>query len=242
MTEIDIPRPPADAIELLSDPRVSGLRYRGPHMPEAGVVLKPSDPPAVGESPYVLLRERYEHSSPAKVTWVNRPGGLISVLHTGSGKGFSRLTQTPRFEEQRPRPAELPDAWIYSGWLVASPKFAQIVSAFTPDVATMPVDWEFTDGKKLDGYVFLDVLALMHGYDYRRSEVVVQINDKGPYVAALGYPRGLRRELAGKPALFRDAYWRHDILVSRELARALLAADLHGFDFEDPAQQGPAMP
>ncbi|MGH8239188.1 MAG: imm11 family protein, partial [Steroidobacteraceae bacterium] len=107
---------------------------------------------------------------------------------------------------------------------------------------TAPVDWVFTDGKKLEGYVFLDVLPMIHAYDYKRSEVIVRVGEQGPYISSLGYPRAMRRDLPANLAIFRDAFRRHDIFVSRELARALLAANLRGFDFEDPARQGSTDP
>lgn len=240
MSETDIGKPPPEVMELLQDPRLAGLKYRGPGRSKAGAVLQPSGPPPnIGESPYVLFRVNYEDASPAKVTWTNEPPGLVSLLQMGTGKGFARLTETPHFEEQRPRPATPREAWVYTGWLVASPRFAQIVREHAGDsIATAPVDWVFADGKKLDGYVFLDVLPLIHAYDYKRTEVVVLIGEQGPYISSLGYPRALRRELRADLPIFRDAFQPDDIFVSRALARALLAAKLRGFDFEDPARQG----
>ena len=45
-------------------------------------------------------------------------------------------------------------------------------------------------------------------------------------------------ELRADLPIFRDVFQPDDIFVSRALARALLAAKLRGFDFEDPARQG----
>jgi hypothetical protein len=239
----EIGKPPPDALALLKDPRLEGLEYRGPRRSKAGAVLKPSDPPNVGDSPYVLFRVDYEEASTAKVTWTNEPPGLTSLLEMGSGKGFARLTETPHFEEERPRPAAPREAWVYTGWLIASPRFAEIVRQHAGDsIATVPVDWVFADGKKLDGYVFLDVLPLIHAYDYQRSQVAVRIGERGPYISSLGYPRALRRGLRADLPIFRDAFRRNDIFVSRDLARVLLAAKLRGFDFEDPARQGSTDP
>ena len=239
----DLPHPPADALEILKDPRLAGLKYRGPGRSKAGAILAPSDPPGVGDSPYVLFREGYANASPAKVTWVNDMPGLTSLLAAGKGKGFSRITVRPHFTEERRRPARPSDVWTYTAWLVASPRFAGIVRSFAPHaIETMEIDWVFADGSKLDGYVFLDVLPLVDAYDYKRTEVAVSIGERGPYISALGYPRALRRDLPTDLVIFRDQFHRHNIFVSRELARALLAARLRDFDFEDPARQGPTEP
>ncbi|HEY0685288.1 MAG TPA: DUF1629 domain-containing protein [Steroidobacter sp.] len=245
MSELDIPKLPPDALALLDDPQLADLKYRGPGLARAGKVLEPSQPAKVGDSPFLILKTSAEYMRPSNVVWQNPPSprGML-----GEGRGFPTLRSTrPHFTEDQPKPAELSHAWEYEGWLVASPQFAATIRAFDPEaIETVEIEWVFADGQKLDGYVFLDVRRLLHAYDYRRSVVYVEIGEKGKYISNLGTPRALKPDLPANVHLFREAYWRHQVLVSRELAKALTQAlgqtrpraarrDIY---FEDPARVG----
>jgi hypothetical protein len=222
---------PAEARELLDDPRTADLKYLGPNFPTARRVLKPADPPAAGESRYVIYSPILPGSSNARVDWVNE----VPHAYALSDEGLTMLgAEQPRFREARKKPKVLPDAWLYMGVMIAAPSVAAIMTRFDPAIQTVPIDWVFADGGKLDGYVFLDVHRAVAAYDYKRSEVLVEHDATRKYIARLGMIRALRRDLDPNLQAFREAFMLREIFVSREMAAALLAAGLK-MDFIDPA-------
>jgi hypothetical protein len=230
------PLPPG-MVEILQDPRVLELKPRPATMPKAGVTLKPSNPPPVGESPYLLFVVEYDEASGAPVDWVNEPANSGSM---GRGRGFKGLSERPHFTEARAKPAKLRDAWAWTSWLIASPAFAQLLRRFDPDVIdTIDFDWVFADGGKLDGYQFLDVRRSLNAYDYARSVVYVEADATRKYVRGLGSPRALKADLPRGLHVFREAYFQDEIFFSRELAQALVTVGLRCFHFEDPARRMP---
>jgi hypothetical protein len=227
-------RPP-EFETILKDPRLDDLKERPDWLPRERRVLQPANPPVAGESPFLLLREWNEESF-AAVDWLNGPKGIGFTLDTGRGQGFRLITETPRFREQKKKPAQRADAWRYSNWLIVSAAFADVVRSFDAEaIETLPIDWEFSDGLKLDGYQFLDVKRLEYAYDYHRSAVRVEIKKGRKFVAGLEHPRALKPGLDPALRIFRDAYHRQDIFMSRDLARALTQADMKCIRFEDPA-------
>jgi len=236
MTEtLDLPQPPPEFSAILQDARLEGMVDAPPHLPRARRILQPANPPRAGESAYLLFRQ-YNTESFGKVDWLNKPPGMNFVMSTGKGQGFPLITEQPKFRERKKKPARRVDAWVYSSWLIVSPAFAEIMRSFDAGVIeTLPIDWEFSDGTKLDGYVFLDVKRRLYAYDYARSEVWVEIQEGRKFVAGLGHPRALKPEIDPSFHIFRDAFHRPDIFMSRALARALSEAGMHGIRFEDPA-------
>lgn len=230
---------PPDAEELLNDPQIADLRPRAPGLPPAGKTLTPSHPACEGESRFVIFRTDFEHVKAAKVEWTNQPDPPGSL---GRGAGFPSLRNVrPYFTENRPKPAEPQGAWDYAGWLIASAEFAATARKFDAGaIETVEIDWIYADGRKLDGYVFLDVTRLLHAYDYRRSVVNVQIKQSGKFISCLSAPRALKRDLPANVHVFRESYWRGEVFVSRELAKALQEVAPIGFYFEDPASGGTA--
>ncbi|GFE82343.1 hypothetical protein GCM10011487_43430 [Steroidobacter agaridevorans] len=194
----------------------------------------PSNPAKAGESRFVVIRTDFDYVQPSNVVWVNQPNppGWL-----GHGAGFASLRDgRPRFTEDQPRPAQVSGGWNYASWMIVSPRFAATIRRFDPDVIeTVEIDWEFADGQKLEGYAFLDVTRLLHAYDYRRSVAHVKIHESGQKFIHLGAPTALKADLPANVHVFREAYFRGDVFCSRELARALLEAEPHGFYFEDPA-------
>lgn len=238
MSEFDPPKLPPDAEELLNDPQLADLRYRGPNIPKAGKALRPADPPALGESRFLLFRDDFEYAQVGKLTWMNQPTPRGAL---GAGRGFPTLQrEVPRFMMDRPKPAQVEDAWTYGEWLIASRRFVEIVMSYDPaPIETVNIDWSYADGRRLDGYAFVDVRRLLHAYDYRRSVVFVEIDDTRKYISSVGAPRALRPDLPADAHIFRDAYWRQQLFFSRELAKALVQAGImKGFYFEDPASVG----
>jgi hypothetical protein len=238
MNESDLRRLPSEAEQLLDDPQLAGLRYRGPGIPKDGKALQPSQPPKVGESAFLLFATDAEYIQMASVVWENCPSPRGSL---GDGNGFPTLkSERPRFTVDKPKPAEVPAVWDYAGWLIASAQFVETLRAFDADpIETVEIDWIYADGQKLDGYVFLDLRRVLHAYDYRRSVVYVQMGASGKFISNLGVPRALKRDLPSGVHVFREAYWRHQCFFSRELARALVQTQGKGFYFEDPAARGP---
>jgi hypothetical protein len=232
---LDLPQPPPELAAILQDPRVADMKEAPSYAPRARCVLAPTNPPARGDSPFLLFREYDPDENFGDVDWLNEPAGMSFVLRTGDGQGFKLVTETPRFRERKKKPARRVQVWHYSSWLIASPEFASILQSFDPGVlATVPIDYEFADGARIDGYVFLDITRRIHAYDYARSEVWVEMEQGKKFVAGLGHPRALRPDIDPAFHVFRDAYFRSHIFMSRPLARALSAAGIRGFRFEDP--------
>jgi hypothetical protein len=229
----NLPQIPPEFETLLKDPRLDGMQDRPPGMPRDQRVLQPANPPVVGESPFLLLREWDEGSSGA-VEWLNKPADIAVLQDSGRGRGF-KLTETPRFVERKKKPARHVDAWSYYNWMIVSPAFADIARSFDAEaIETLPIEWEFSDGLRLDGYQFFDVRRLVHSYDYHRSAVRVEMKRGKKFVAGLAHPRAVKRDLDPTLRIFRDAFNREDIFMSRDLARALTQAGMHGIRFEDP--------
>jgi hypothetical protein len=222
---------PPEALDLINDPRAADLKYNGPGLPNARRVLRPADPPVAGESRYVILSPVLPDSSNARVEWVNKVPDAYSL----ADRGLDILRgQRPRFREEGSKPQAPPDAWDYLGVLIASSQVAEIMSRYDPGIQTVPVDWTFADGGRLDGYVFLDVHRAVAAYDYRRSEVLVECDQTHKFIADLGMARALRRDLDPTLHAFREAFKLGEIFVSRDLAAALTDAGLQ-IDFIDPA-------
>ena len=231
MSDELFPQLPPEALQLLDDPRTADLKYPGPNLPRARRVLKPADPPAVGESRYLIFSPLMPDSSNARVDWLNE----VPHAYALGTRGLTMLgVEQPRFREARNKPKVLPDAWFYLGVMVASPGVAAIMTRFDPAIQTVPIDWAFADGGKLDGYVFLDVHRAVPAYDYRRSEVIVEHDATRKFISRLGTVRALKRDLDPNLHAFREAFKLSEIFVSRELAAALLAAGLK-MSFLDPA-------
>jgi hypothetical protein len=231
MSDELFPKLPPEALALLDDPRTADLKYQGPNLPKARRVLKPADPPAVGESRYLIFSPLMPDSSNARVDWLNK----VPHAYALGASGLTMLgAEQPRFLEARKKPKVLPDAWFYMGVMIAAPQVAAIMTRFDPAIQTVPIDWAFSDGGKLDGYVFLDVHRAVPAYDYRRSEVIVEHDANRKFIAGLGRIRALKRDLDPGLHAFREAFRLSEIFVSRELAAALLAAGLK-MSFLDPA-------
>ena len=235
---VNKPQSPPEFETILQDPRLEGLKDAPDWMPRERRVLPPANPPVVGESPFVLLREWNEEKF-GRITWLNKPTAFAFSLDTGQGQGFRLITDTPQFRENKKKPARRADAWRNLSWLIVSPAFADIVAQFdSAPIETLPIDWEFSDGRKLDGYRFFDVTRLIPAYDYQRSAVRVEIQGGKKFVAGLEHPRAVKPGIDPRFHIFRDAWRREDIFMSRALARALTAANLQGIRFEDPVSIG----
>jgi hypothetical protein len=237
MSELDIPKLPPDALQLFDDPRLAGMADPLPGFSEERT-LTPANPPAVGDSSFVLMQPTYERRG-GKVNWINKPAdGSHRML--GRGRGLAGFQQDrPRLEENLKKPKKVPDCWPYLTWFVASPRFVEIMSRFDPGaIETAAIDWVFSDGQQLDGYVFLDIRRLSDAYDYQRTAVVFAREHGKTYLARLLYPRALKSTIDTAAHVFRDGYYRTDVFVSRALAKEIAAAGLSGIYFEDPASLG----
>jgi hypothetical protein len=235
MSEATVSGLPQDAVDLLNDSRLEGMTDALHNFPRTQRVLEAVNPPVAGESPYVLLRLLPEDDF-AKVDWLNEPTDAFVTLDAGRGNGFGVLSQTPHLLERRRKPGVTSDAWKYVSWMVASEAFASLLRKFDPSVVqTIPIDWHFSDGKKLDGYTFLDVTRLVDAYDYKRTNVTVEMHNGLKSIVWLGNPRALKHTIDRQLHLFRDVFRRGDIFLSRELGKAIAQAKLRGVDCIDPA-------
>jgi hypothetical protein len=228
-----VPQMPADLRKILdSDPRLDGLINKPGESVKPVRVLKPENPPLPGESPLVkmhfLSEDRFNPTA-----WRNEPQDVILPIQVGDGRGLSRLLQKPVFVEKGSPPKFRADAFEYVSWLTVSTRFVEIVRKFAPhDIETIDVDWTLGDGNKLPGVHFLDILKLVDAYDYRRSQVRVIADGNRRQLDQLEYPRALKPGAADGVHICRDSFLRQDILVSRELAEAMVAARLRGVKFQ----------
>lgn len=228
------PQMPADLREILdSDPRLAGLRNKPGELSRPVRVLEPKNPPSAGEHEFVRLN-LVADDPVGVVEWVNEPRGAFLSVRAGYGLGLKPITQTPEFREKGSRLEHRADAYTYNTWMIASNAFVEVVRQFAPDaIETLPVDWWFEDGGRLDGIHFLDVTRRVDVYDYHRSKIRV-MSDRGVRsLEGLDYPRAVKPGVDAGVTICRDAYMRSDILVSRTLAHALARAGLRGVRFEE---------
>jgi hypothetical protein len=99
---------------------------------------------------------------------------------------------------------------------------------------TLPIDWVFNDGQALDGYVFLDVIKLHHAWDYKRSTAIVEMN-WGRKHLRFGNGRVMRQDIPSEIKIFRDAYFRQEVLVSEDLAAKIVQLASREIGFRDEA-------
>ena len=230
-----IPPFPPDLLALLNDPRLADMKDSPDPLARSTRLLEPRDPPTPGESRYLVLDTDPDYKRRSgPLHWVNRPQCPLGRI--GDGLGFSWVTERPMFHQRASKPATLPDAWHYLGWWAASPAFVEILRRFDPEpIDTLEIDWVFARGGRLDGYVFVDVRRLIPAYDYARTAVVVQMEKGKKSIAWLAHPRAVKPDIDPVVHVFRDAFWRSALFMSRTLAKALTDAGLlRGLRFEDP--------
>src|SRR5690606_10797581 len=131
MSDPDILTLPADALALLQDPRLDGMEDPPPRMPREERLLKPANPPLVGESRVLLLQQSFVTSG-GRVDWVNEPD-FESWAQAGEGRGLAAFRhRRPRLEQRvrKPKKRKISDLWSYLSWYVASPKVVEIMSRF----------------------------------------------------------------------------------------------------------------
>jgi hypothetical protein len=233
MSESNIRKLPADAEQLLNDPRLEGMPESRPGIPMEKL-LAPENPPKVGDSPFLLMGHSTEEAG-GRVNWIDKPPYAVTG-QAGHGAGLAELGSRPRLEETGKRPDAPPEMWPYLSWFVASPRCLEIFLRFDPAaIDSIEIDWVFADGKKLDGYVFLDLRRLINAYDYKRSAVVVRNQFGKKYIHRLAHPRALKEISEPNVHLFREAHFRTHVFASRALAAELASAEIRGIYFQDPA-------
>lgn len=222
---------PPDGLELLNDPRVEPWRQKQTQRFSVALTFQPAEP-VRSESSYLKLERSYGARPDHNAQWVNRP----DYFFDHGGKGFKPITERPRIEQARPAPRQLFHLWKFAHCYVASPDMTELLMRVDPEaIVSTPIDWVFSDGQSLDGYVFLDFVRRRHVYDFKRSTVYLEWRRGGVVQPRFGYDRALRDDIPSDIHIVRDAYDRGDILVSRALAeqihqlahRELLFADVH---------------
>ena len=213
------PQPHPDALAMLNDPRLEGMTDALPGFPPTRRDLVPAELPS-GESRYLRLEMSYETNPGRNAGWPNRPERHWA---NGKGLGFDEMLERPRVEDSSKSPKRLFHFWEYASLHVASPDVIDLLTRFAPGCfVTLAIDWVYSDGQGLDGYVFVDFIKLHYAYDYWRSEVQVTMRE-GKKHASLGLKRALRDDIPPDLPIFRDASYRSDVLVSRPLAEELAA-------------------
>jgi hypothetical protein len=183
-----------------------------------------------GESRYLRLGNSFETNLGRNAGWPNRPERHWA---NGKGLGFDEMPARPRVQDSSKSPKQLFHFWEYGSLHVASPGIIDLLTRLAPGCfVTLPIDWTYSDGQSLDGYVFVDFIKLHHAYDYWRSEVQVTMQE-GKKHASLGLKRALRDDIPPDLPIFRDASYRSDALVSRPLAEELAALCSREMGFEN---------
>jgi hypothetical protein len=233
-TPLDPPRLPPEALAVLDDPRLADMKDAPPRFPRSRRTLEPLDPPKKGESRYLQFNEENVDAF-GDINWVNEPQGLSFHLQTGMGLGFPLVTERPRLEESIAKPKNRAAVFFFRSWFVASPVFIDILRRFDADaIETREIDWIFADGQRLEGYAFVDITSRIYAYDYARSAVIVEMEKGEKRIARLGRPRALKADIDPAVHVFRDAYHRSDVFMSRALAKEIAAAGMRTIRFEDP--------
>lgn len=217
---------------LDTHPQLEGMREALPNFPPERRTILPADPPPPGESPFVLLY-LYTEDTFGEYQWTNKPKDAWLSTDVGHGIGFAAITEKPAIKEPNLRPWRRPDLFSFIGWYVASRKLIDVIAKFDPAaITTLPIEWTFRF-RSTDDFVFFDVTRLVDAYDYSRCalDVHFQYGDRNLY--DILYPRAFKRGAADGQHIFRDFYHRSDILVSRELAKALVDAGMRGIRFND---------
>jgi hypothetical protein len=231
---------PVSARELLNDPRLDGLVERWKGHPTTQVL----EPTVITREPSKYLQMKHDFSvQPIQnAMWINKPGRSSSLF--GEGSGFEGIvTERPRFEQPKPSPKKLFHFWQYGSLFVASPDVREVLLAACPRaIASIPIDWIFSDGQALEGYELIDIVAVHDAYDYSRSVVSVELRD-GFMVPRLGLERAMSHDIPSDACLFRDSLYRNEVFVSRDLAAELARfADREASFYDVHTRQPVAMP
>lgn len=227
---------PPDLRRILdSDPRLSGMTDPlpgfSPEVRELAPVEVRDVPPA-----FSLLWTTTDDPF-GEMYWTNRPPDIAPYFNTGGGCGLAPVGDRPCIRESRKPPAKRPDIFEFLRWHVASNAFIEVVREFDPQaIEVKPVRWEFAGGVISDRYSFLDVTRLGDAYDYARSHLRVRYAEGKRSLTSMGYPRVLKPTFGVGASIARDSYSPHDVLVTHDLARALVEAGLRGFRFLDLAR------
>lgn len=209
---------PPDGLALLNDPRLEGMTDPLPGFTATTRELRPAEIVNF-DLKYFRLQRGLKADPQAYARWVNKPE---RGWGSGWGLGFDDITERPRIEQPKKAPKRLFHLWVYNHFFVASPDMVSLLQRECPgSFQTVPIDWIFNDGNALDGYVFLDVIRLEHPWDYQRSVVIVEMNH-GRKSLRLGNHEVQRQDIPADAKIFRDAYHRYDVFVSRELAIQIL--------------------
>lgn len=221
---------PPDAMELLNDPRLEGLTERPAGQSPAARELRPAEL-IRSPSSYLSLGRGYGAEPGRNARWVNEPERFF--LSHGRGLGFDHVVERPLFEDPSKPPKRLFHLWERGGFFIASPDMLELLSEACPgSIACIPIDYVFSDGQALDGYVFLDVIQLHYAYDYKRSVVYVEAKD-GRRFPRLGHDRAMREDIPSDAQLFREAFYRHEVFVSRTLADRIARLASRELSFSD---------
>jgi hypothetical protein len=219
---------PPEALELLRDPRLDTLKTSPKGLPPASLAFQPE--PVRTDSSYLQIVPGFTSRPDQGAHWVNRP----QHFHPFGGKGFKPLPERPRIEHARKAPQQLFHWTEFNTFYVASPDVVEILRRKDADaIVTIPIDWVYSDGQGLDGYVFLDIVRHHHLYDYKRSTVYVEKLETGVRRPRLGYDRALRDDIPPAVEIVRDRFMRHEAFVSRALAEQLYPLTHRELDFRD---------
>jgi hypothetical protein len=224
--------PSAEELAILQHPRVLALQPALKNFPPSKCVLKP-DEPFAGPSRFLELGYQYNSRASAWVEWISPAGtGWVGL---DRGLGFGTLSERPRIDQNLPRPAKLPHIWFTLGVMVVSPQVRDVFCRRdAASVEFCEIDWEYSDGSRLEGYGFLDVTRLVRAYDFARSTVEVSLQDDGTRTIFVpGRNLSFRDDIPQDIHFFREERWRR-LYVSREFANELAPFAANDVVFEDP--------
>ena len=223
---------PADLAEILaSHPQLEGMKEALPNFPPERRQIPPLEAPRVNERFVELYL--YTEDSFGEFQWTNQPKGVMLSLEVGKGQGFGAIPEKPVIREPKRRPNERPDMFDFIGWQVVSQRFVDVLRAFDATAfRVIPIEWRFRNHTA--EYFFFEVTRAADMFDYKRSAMDVEFNYGRRLLYDLLPPKSLK---PGNDALHIvvDSWRRRQMLVSRELARALVKAGMRGLRFRDLA-------
>jgi len=222
--------PSAEELAFHADPRIRAMNLPAANKRYTERVLEPSLP-IPGPSRFLYARTPYGGRMTNRITQVS-PKGLV---HTRGGCGFAPYIERPRWVQNTPPPSKPPMVWQDGDFLIVSPEVRAIFCR--RDAASIEfceIDWEYRDGSRLEGYGLLDVIRLVHAYDYARSRVDVHLYQDGRiYLSLWRDPTVLRTDIPADIHFFREARSRK-LFISRELASELAPYAAKDLEFESP--------
>lgn len=199
-------------------------------------IVEPAKPLVKGESRFLILENDYGFEGIED--WQNKPARLLFV---GSGRGLSLLDQPQAFIRKEGS-LNIPDVETKGMFLLVSKSALDVIKRFSPDEIDVVPAERLDLRQSIEGSFFMiDVLRLIPAIDWENSQLRAQAikNPLPPHelktYLSLANGFRIRGDIPFDVHIFRDQQNASKIFVSQEMASAMLAENLTGVAFSDPA-------